>query len=119
MSITYTAVLDFSRETVLYLARLLHAERRARGTRRAVVPVSPRVFPAARGPGARGPGARGRGGHALQSRVYDPRSWGSPLLGRTFLACLSRVKTRIRAAELCVRAASAEQGQPYQVMLQT
>jgi hypothetical protein len=27
-SITYTAVLDFSRETVLYLARLLEAERR-------------------------------------------------------------------------------------------
>lgn len=34
-SITYTAVLDFSRETVLYLARLLEAERRSRGTRRA------------------------------------------------------------------------------------
>lgn len=34
-SITSTAVLDFSRETVLYLARLLEAERRSRGTRRA------------------------------------------------------------------------------------
>jgi hypothetical protein len=34
ISSTYTAVLDFRRETVLYLARLLKAGRRTRGTRR-------------------------------------------------------------------------------------
>lgn len=39
--ITYTAVLDFSHETVLYLARLLEAERRARGTRRATRRLGP------------------------------------------------------------------------------
>jgi hypothetical protein len=40
-SITYTAVLDFSRETVSYLARLLEAERGARGTRRATRRLGP------------------------------------------------------------------------------
>jgi hypothetical protein len=40
-SITYTAVLDFSRETVQYLARLLQAERRARGTRRGTRRLGP------------------------------------------------------------------------------
>ncbi|GAA1183939.1 MULTISPECIES: hypothetical protein [Streptomyces violaceusniger group] len=39
--VTYTAVLDFSRETVLCLARLLEAERRARGTRRATRRLGP------------------------------------------------------------------------------
>lgn len=40
-SITYTAVLDFSRETVLYLTRLLREERSARGTRRGTRRLGP------------------------------------------------------------------------------
>ena len=33
MSVTYTATLSVRAKTVLYLSRLLHAERRRRGTR--------------------------------------------------------------------------------------
>jgi hypothetical protein len=33
MSVTYTATQSVRAETVLYLSRLLHAERRRRGTR--------------------------------------------------------------------------------------
>lgn len=40
-SITYTAVLDFERETVVYLARLLAAQRRVRRTRRATRRLGP------------------------------------------------------------------------------
>ena len=38
VSVTYTAVLDVSEETVLFLSGLLHAERVRRGTRRAAGP---------------------------------------------------------------------------------
>ncbi len=34
MSVTYTAVLDVSEDTVLFLSGLLHAERQRRGTRK-------------------------------------------------------------------------------------
>ena len=34
MSVAYTAVLEISEDTVLFLSSLLHAERRRRGTRK-------------------------------------------------------------------------------------
>jgi hypothetical protein len=39
-SVTYVAVLDLRRETILFLSGLLHTERRRRGTRTVRLPIN-------------------------------------------------------------------------------